>query len=139
MNDSGLKLWHMSKAAVLTEVEFTYNSFPGFLEFTRSSLSYYMVGYDAQAALRKENPFDDVAEGLWYTDAIKWAAANKIIAGYGKGKFGPDDNITREQLAAILRNYSIYSGIDVSVGAIADILSFADELDVSEWAVPSIK
>ncbi len=43
---------------------------------------------------------------MWYTDAILWAAGNGIVEGYGNGKFGTDDNITREQFAAILYRYA---------------------------------
>ena len=53
------------------------------------------------------NTFDDVKSGSYYEDAITWAAANKIVAGYGNNKFGLDDFITREQMAAILYRYFI--------------------------------
>ncbi len=46
--------------------------------------------------------FSDVTAGLYYTDAVEWAAENQIVSGYGNGKFGPNDSITREQLASIL-------------------------------------
>ena len=52
--------------------------------------------------------FDDVADGLWYSDAIDWASANGIVNGYGDGKFGPTDQITREQIMAILNRYAAY-------------------------------
>ena len=48
------------------------------------------------------NPFSDVPAGTWYTEAVKWAAENGIVSGYGNGKFGPNDAVTKEQLAAIL-------------------------------------
>ncbi len=52
--------------------------------------------------------FDDVADGMWYTDAIEWASANGIVKGYGNGLFGPADQITREQIMAILNRYAAY-------------------------------
>ena len=52
--------------------------------------------------------FSDVQDGLWYSDAINWASANGIVNGYGDGKFGPTDEITREQIAAILNRYATY-------------------------------
>lgn len=52
--------------------------------------------------------FDDVASGQWYTDAVNWASANGIVNGYGNGKFGPSDPITREQLLAILHRYASF-------------------------------
>ena len=45
--------------------------------------------------------FSDVAEGAWYRDAVEWAAEAGLITGYGDGRFGPDDPVTREQLAVI--------------------------------------
>ena len=50
--------------------------------------------------------FADVADGQWYAPAIIWAAAYGIVGGYGNGLFGPDDNITREQLAVMLWRYA---------------------------------
>jgi len=72
----------------------------------------------------KGNPFTDVPAGEWYTEAIAWAAENKIVLGYGNGLFGPDDPVTREQMALILMNYAIVKGYDSS--AAADLRSFAD-------------
>jgi hypothetical protein len=83
------------------------------------------------------NPFDDVDEGKWYTDAIRWAAANGIVSGYGNGKFGPDDNITREQLAVMIINYQDFSGSIPS-----DVFTereFADDNDISDWAKAAVK
>ena len=51
---------------------------------------------------RLPNPFDDISGGQWYTDAVKWAYANKIVTGYGNALFGPNDPVTKEQLALIL-------------------------------------
>lgn len=79
-----------------------------------------------------ENTFTDVADGEWYTDAIAWAAENKIVEGYGNGKFGPTDSITREQFATILYRYAKYKGYDVT--ATADITTFVDGSDTADWA-----
>ena len=54
--------------------------------------------------------FFDVADGLWCSDAIDWAAAYGIVNGYGDGRFGPTDQITREQIMAILNRYAAYKG-----------------------------
>jgi hypothetical protein len=52
-----------------------------------------------------DNPFPDVAAGQYYTEAVIWAAAEKIVLGYPSGRFAPDENVTREQLATILYRY----------------------------------
>lgn len=49
--------------------------------------------------------FADVPDGTWYTEAVSWAAEQGLVLGYGDGRFGPNDPITRGQLAAILRQY----------------------------------
>lgn len=55
--------------------------------------------------------FTDVPDGEWYSDAVKWAAANGLVNGYGDGKFGPLDDLTREQIMAILNRYADYKGL----------------------------
>ncbi len=83
--------------------------------------------------------FDDVAAGSWYAEAIRWAASEGIVSGYGDGKFGPDDIITREQMAAMLYRYAQYKGYDVSVGENTNILSYSDFGDLSEYAIPAMQ
>ena len=87
----------------------------------------------------KANPFNDVPEGQWYTCGVKWAQENGIVSGYGGGKFGPEDKITREQMVTILYNYCKFKGIDVSAGENTNILSYKDAFDISEWAVPAMQ
>jgi hypothetical protein len=79
-----------------------------------------------------DNIFSDVAEGKYYTNAVAWAAKYKIVSGYGNGKFGPEDAITREQLAVILMNYARYKGYDVSMRT--DLLRYIDKGSISSWA-----
>ena len=77
-------------------------------------------------------PFGDVAAGKYYEKAITWAAENKIVSGYADGTFGPDNAITREQLAAILYRYAQYKKLDTDAGAKLD--SFSDAGNVSGYA-----
>ncbi|MDR1589749.1 MAG: S-layer homology domain-containing protein, partial [Oscillospiraceae bacterium] len=57
-----------------------------------------------------ETAFVDVPADQWYSEAVAWGAINGIVKGYGDGRFGPDDAITREQLAAVLYRYEQHSG-----------------------------
>lgn len=82
------------------------------------------------------NPFDDVEHGKYYEKAITWANANGIVKGYGNGKFGPNDSITREQLAAILYRYAQYKGYDIS--SIEDLSKFIDYDEISHWATDAL-
>lgn len=84
-------------------------------------------------------PFPDVPAGSYYENAIIWAHQNGIVTGYDNGCFGPDDNITREQLATILYRYAQYTGLDVSVGEDTNILSYSDAQKISEYAIPAMQ
>lgn len=81
-------------------------------------------------------PFNDVKPGSYYEDAITWASENGIVSGYGDGSFGPDDEITREQLAAIICRYAKFKGYDVS--GRAAISGFADYNEISGYAVEAV-
>ena len=94
---------------------------------------------EGEPVVNAANPFDDVENGAWYTDAIIWAAENGIVEGYGNGKFGPNDDITREQLATMLWRYAKYKGYDVSVGEDTNVLSYDDYDQISKWAMPAIQ
>ncbi len=83
--------------------------------------------------------FTDVRNGEYYAKAVAWANANGIVTGYGDGKFGPNDSITREQLAAILYRYAQYKKYDVSVGEDTNIMDFDDVRQISSYAVPAIQ
>lgn len=82
------------------------------------------------------NPFDDVASGKWYTDAVLWATEQGIVKGYGNGQFGPEDDITREQMAVILMNYAKFKGFDVSMKG--DLSKYMDAGSISSWAKDAI-
>lgn len=78
--------------------------------------------------------FTDVDAGIWYTDAILWAASTKVVNGYedGSGRFGPNDDITREQMAVMMYRYAKYKNYDVS--AVSDYSQFEDADNVTLFA-----
>ena len=78
-------------------------------------------------------PFADVASGSYCEDAVTWAAANGIVSGYSAAAFGPNDGITREQLATMLYECAKYKGYDVAKAA--DLSGFADQGGISAYAV----
>ena len=71
--------------------------------------------------------FSDVASGIWYTDAVLWAAQEGLIGGYGNGRFGPTDPLPREQLVTIFWRYA---GKPDASGSV----SFADAQQVADYA-----
>ena len=79
-----------------------------------------------------DSGFSDVAAGIWYTDAVAWAAENGIVNGVSDTEFAPGDDITREQLAAILYRYAACQGYDVSQRA--DLSGFGDASSIRPYA-----
>ena len=84
-----------------------------------------------------KNIFDDVNKSDYYAQAITWAYNNKIISGYSKGKFGPNDNVTREQMAVMLCNYARFKG--QKVDSVKDLSGFRDYKSITSYAVPSMR
>jgi hypothetical protein len=83
------------------------------------------------------NPFDDVPGDIWYADAVKWAVANGIVVGYGNGKYGANDNVTRQDLAVILHRYAYYAGISLPMAR--EYRSFLDDADIANYAKEAIE
>lgn len=106
---------------------------------SRAQLCQIVYNMEGQPATSGSSVFTDVADGAWYADAVTWAASQGIVGGYGNGLFGPEDNITREQLASILYRYAQAKGYDVSVGEDTNILSYTDALEISEYAIPAMQ
>jgi len=82
--------------------------------------------------------FQDVPTGQWYSAAVEWAAQNGIVNGLTDTTFGPNENITREQIATILYRYTQYRGIDVFGANSNKFNSFPDRYDCSPWAFSSM-
>ncbi|MBR2666860.1 MAG: S-layer homology domain-containing protein [Oscillospiraceae bacterium] len=104
---------------------------------TRAMIVTILHRLEGTPVVNAVNPFDDVAADQWYTDAVIWANANGIVEGYGDGMFGPADNITREQFAAILYRYANYK--DYDTGKTADLSAYEDALSISSWALDAVK
>ena len=72
--------------------------------------------------------YDDVKAEDWYSESVRWADSVGVVTGYGNGKFGPNDTITREQMATMLWRYAGSPKVDGSLSA------FADGAQTSSWA-----
>lgn len=81
-------------------------------------------------------PFSDVAEGLWYTEAVRWAASQKIVTGFEDGSFRPDANVTRQDLAVMLVRYQQAAGIELSQEGAAP--AFRDNEQIAAYAAEAI-
>ena len=101
-------------------------------ETTRAQLVTILYRLAGEPEPGGDSGFADVAAGTWYTDAVAWAAQNGIVNGVSDTEFAPGDDITREQLAAILYRYAAYQGYDVSQRA--DLSGFGDASSIRPYA-----
>jgi len=105
---------------------------PG-LEMSRSMLVTILWSLEGKPVVNYLMDFSDVPADSWYTEAVRWAASRGIAGGYGDGTFGPDDVLTREQLAAILYSYERSKGGGFT-GAWMFRLDYPDITAISDWA-----
>ena len=107
-------------------------------EVSRAMVVTILYRLDGQPALTAEANYScsDVDANSWYGPAVAWAESNAIVKGYGNGKFGPHDPVTREQFAAFLQRYAEYKNYDVT--SQADLSAFADAGRISAWAKPAL-
>ena len=99
---------------------------------SRAMIAVTLWRMEGEPAAKGANPFTDVENGAWYTEAITWANENGIAEGYGNGCFQPETPVTREQLAAFFYRYAEYKGYDITITGSLD--HFNDKDNVSEWA-----
>jgi hypothetical protein len=192
----GIRMYHLSAGGELTGIDSRYSPL-GFITFTRSSLSWFVVRYDAAAAIWAGNPFNDVsiedwfhdavryfferdiiggttastfspgwtltrgmavtlmhrlegspeAEGAapftdvpadrYYAEAVAWAAGIDLVGGYGDGRFGPEDFITRQDMAVLVARYARHAGIEVPV--LRSYVSFNDAGSIAGYAAGDVE
>ena len=110
--------------------------FGPYMPMNRGMVATVLYRMEGEPAAKTQNPFSDIEDGKWYTDAINWGAENGILLGYPDGAFRPLQEITREQLAAIMMRYAAYKGHDVTMQS--DLSSFVDGDLVSGWAKENV-
>ena len=118
----------------VTETTFAPNG-----KLTRAMLVTVLYRVEGEPATNRSIPFADVDMGAYYANAVIWAKQNGIVNGVSETEFAPDNNITREQIAAIMHRYAQYKGYDVSVGENTNILSYDDFDSISEYAIASMQ
>ncbi|MBS7331962.1 MAG: S-layer homology domain-containing protein, partial [Eubacteriales bacterium] len=106
---------------------------------TRGMLVAILYRAEGEPAVNKSIPFSEVDTNAYYANAVIWAQQNGIVNGVTENAFAPDDNITREQIAAIMHRYAQYKGYDVSVGESTNILSYTDAESISEYAISAMQ
>ena len=116
----------------------TLNEFAPDSPLSRGMIVTMLWRLEGNPVVNYEMSFGDIESERWYTEAVRWAQSTGIVNGYvGSLLFGPNDNITREQLATILMRYAAYKTFDVS--ARADLKEFIDVQLINSWANDGIK
>lgn len=113
------------------------NHFSPTVNCSRAMIVTILYRMEGTPAVYAENKFSDVKSGQWYTDAVLWASENGIVAGDGKGHFMPNADVTREQLAAIMRTYADYTAM-YRDDTCAPLTGFSDSGKISSWAADAV-
>ena len=106
-------------------------------KLTRAMLVTILYRAEGEPAPNRSIPFADVEMGSWYANAVIWAHQNNIVSGYDENIFAPDDNITREQIAAIMHRYATYKGV-APTGAWAIRIDYGDIADIADYAMDGV-
>ena len=112
----------------ITETKFAPN-----MKLTRAMMVQTLYAMAGKPAVEHKVKFDDVAENAWYADAVAWAYEHNIAVGYGNGKFGAEDNITRAQMAVMVWGYAGKAAAEDQ-----GLAGFVDAENVAKWAKDAI-
>ncbi len=127
--------WYYNSVKSMTDKGYMNGTVPGKFEpdstLTRAMLVTVLYRYACEPESEGVS-FDDVPKNTWYSDAVAWAADAGIVEGTEAGRFEPESNITREQLAAIMYRYCEAFGYDTS--AAGNIIKYSDSYAISDWA-----
>lgn len=133
--------WFLSSVEFVTEAGvmdgLSEDRFGAYENLTRGQLVTSLWQMAGEPAIEYTQKFPDVPDGESYTQAVLWASQNGIVGGYSNGYFGPNDNITREQLAKVTYAYAEYKGCVTSNRA--DISGYQDASQVSDFALEAME
>ena len=124
---------YVSDRGIMTGV--TATTFEPYSNLTRAQVATILYALEGKPE-NTTNAFGDVAPTSWYYDPVNWCAAQGIVAGVGDGNYEPNRNVTREELATMLRSYAAYFGGDTTTTT--DISSYNDAASVSSWAAEPV-
>ena len=116
----------------VSDREFAPNS-----TLTRAMVAQMLWALEDKPQVNYLMAYDDVDSGAWFGEAVRWASSEGLMSGYSDTVFGPNDPVTREQLALILYNYARDKGYDVDGGR--TLGSYLDADSVSVWAVSALE
>lgn len=135
--------WARNSIMFVTEQRLMYGTengrFDPDLPLTRAMMAVILYRLEGEPETANESAFTDVESGSYYENAAAWTSGNGIVSGTSETEFSPNRNITREQAAALLYRYALYKGYDASVGSDADISTYADAEEISDYAEKAMR
>ena len=129
-------VWYVNNHKPLLMNGVSADSFDPQGNLTRAAIVTVLYRLEGSPMTAASNEFYDVPAGQWYSDAVAWAVKYGITNGYGDGRFGPNDPITREQLATFLHRYAKSRNLNVSASG---NLPQSDASKVDSWALDAMK
>jgi hypothetical protein len=102
--------------------------------FSRATFATLIWKLEGKPVPTGKNPFKDIPDGSWYTEAVVWAAENSIVSGNGNG-FNPSKLITRQEMITMLYNYLQFKGYVIPVYQVA---AYSDNASVASWAANAV-
>ena len=135
-SDVSASAWYADAVAYVTDNGMMQGNAGRFMpndNLDRAMMAQILYNLEDNPAVNGGSAFGDVGSGSWYADAVAWASANSVITGYDNGNYGPNDSITREQMALMLYRYAALKGYDTTQSG-AGLAGFADAESVSSWA-----
>lgn len=140
-NDVVIGKWYSDAVKYVAEKGYMAGTKPNIFDLngavTRATIAQILYAAEGNPAVASSSTFNDVKTGKWYFDAVTWAASKGLVTGYGNGKFGPNDVVTREQLMMVLYKYTQMKRYDLSTSA--DLSKYSDRNKISKWAVQAVK
>ncbi|MEG2583469.1 MAG: S-layer homology domain-containing protein, partial [Oscillospiraceae bacterium] len=116
----------------VSDNEFAPNS-----ELTRAMLVTVLYRAEGEPEVKSNVSFNDVLDDSYYVKAVAWAKENGIVTGITDNEFAPEENIKREQIAAIMFRYAKLKG-NITEGEATTNLTYKDSGDVSDWAIEAV-
>ena len=129
-------VWYVNNHKPLLMNGVSDDSFDPQGNLTRAAIVTVLYRLEGSPAVNSSNDFNDVKSGEWYADAVAWAVSKGITNGYGDGRFGPNDPITREQLAVFLYRYAKSRNFVVPAYA---TFKQPDASEIDSWALDAMK
>jgi len=117
----------------------TKTKFTPYGNITRAMMITVLYRAEGEPEVTGKSTFEDIDENAYYAKAVVWGQQNGIIKGYSDSEYAPNQDILREQIAAIMYRYAKYKGYDVSAGEKTTIFSYDDFGSISNYAVPAMQ